>query len=85
MASGTRRIFAMIQLVNEGTSSKQIVKIKIETWFLKLYLQKMKESMRTIYVWIEPIHLNLLGLGNGHGTYLGRFHDQYLKTHCRLW
>ena len=33
-----------------------------------------------IYVWTEPLCLNLLGPGNSHGTYLDRLCDLVPKT-----
>ena len=38
----------------------------------------------SIHVWTEPLCLNLLGPGNGHGTYLDRLYDLAPKTCCGL-
>ena len=46
----------------------------------KIFLSKIKKAEFNIYVWTEPLRLNLLGPGNGHVTYLSRFPEPIPKN-----
>ena len=41
---------------------------------------RYKSWLTFINVWTEPLRLNLLGPGNGHVTYLGRFSEPIPKN-----
>ena len=47
--------------------------------FTALHLTKQLPKY-DINVWTEPLRLNLLGPGNGHVTYLGRFSEPIPKN-----
>ena len=60
------------------------MKIWDEIVVLKLIPLKFLVGKRVrdigMYVWTEPLRLNLLGPGNGHVTYLSRFTEPIPKN-----